>query len=86
MNTDITIRLFRLQSGIQQLCQGPGYMWIFEEIPYITQHENTAKAKEHVRAVANGRYCPAWLPILEQMERAIEARGWDPLNNVNEQA
>jgi hypothetical protein len=53
-------------------------MWIFEDIPYITKAENTAKAKEHVRAICNGRICPAWMPILDQMERAVEAKRYDP--------
>jgi hypothetical protein len=78
MNSDTTIRLFRLQSAIKMLCTGPGYMWIFEDIPYITNAQNTAKAKEHVRAICNGRICPAWMPILDQMERAVEAKRYDP--------
>jgi hypothetical protein len=79
MNSEVTIRLFRLQSGIKRLCTGPGYMWLFEDIAYITGAQNTAKAKEHVRAICNGRICPAWEPVLDQMERALEAKGYEPL-------
>jgi len=79
MNSEITIRLFRLQSGIKRLCTGPGYMWIFEDIPSIASAENKSTAKEQVRAICNGRMCPAWEPVLVQMERALEAKGYEPL-------
>lgn len=76
---DLTRRIWQLQAATRKLCTGPGYMWIFEDIEHIRTSSTPDAAKVTVRAIINGRMCPAWLPVMEQMERAVEAKAFEPL-------